>query len=317
MTVPHIAASAKVPATVRRFTRYEVALHAMAGYEAELCEGASRRRSKGLTVTDQDQPDEAFGLFPERALRPPLAIIGGMGPLAGAMAFRRACMRFRDSRTVVLYQACSAPDRSAVILGASGADTPACREMVAHLANSAHLAVSLAGEDYRPVRCILACNSAHYFWRPLEDALRRSALRRVEVQMVSLVESSVEAIQSQSCRNTLVLTTEGAREGRVFSAPFRDAGIAFEEPSPALSRLLMRTIFEGVKSLDSRRAVELGNEFFKNILETGRDYDCVLAGCTEIPHTIDLLKVHGTRRVVSFLSRVKIIDPVEEALCRT
>jgi hypothetical protein len=52
--------------------------------------------------------------------------------------------------------------------------------------------------------------------------------------------------------------------GQVFSAPLRDAGLAFEEPSPTLSRLLMRAIFEGVKALDDRRAVELGNEFLRS-----------------------------------------------------
>jgi aspartate/glutamate racemase len=104
--------------------------------------------------------------------------------------------------------------------------------------------------------------------------------------------------------------------GRVFSAPFRDAGIDFEEPSPALGRLLMRAIFEGVKALDDRRAVELGNQFFETILETGCDYDCVLAGCTELPLTIDLLRLRGSNAVAAFLSSVRIVDPMEEALCR-
>jgi len=314
MTAGATATSPQLRAPVRRFARHEAAIEAMASYEAALCESAARRRSHGLTVTDQDQPEEAFGLFPEGALRPPLAIIGGLGPLAGAMAFRRACERYRDTRTVVLYQACSVPDRSAMILSGSTLDGPACREMASRLADAVRLAVSLAGEDPYLVRCILACNTAHYFWRPLADQLGLSA--RGEVQMVSLVESAVEALHSQAYRKTLLLTTEGARAGRVFSAPFLDAGIGFQEPSPELSRLLMRAIFEGVKSLDSRRAVELGDEFFERILATGRNYDCVLAGCTEIPHTIDLLRLHGSPRTASFLSQVAVVDPLEEALCR-
>jgi hypothetical protein len=46
------------------------------------------------------------------------------------------------------------------------------------------------------------------------------------------------------------------------------------------------------------------------------DFDCILAGCTELPLTIDLLKRRGTPAVAALLSRVKIIDPLEEALCR-
>ncbi len=311
------AASPEVRAPVRRFEQSEAAVRAIEGYEAALCENAARRRLNGFAVTDQDQPEEAFCLFPARPLRPPLAIIGGMGPLAGAMAFRRACSRFLNSRAVVLYQACSMPDRSTVILREGAPDTSPCREMASRLASAVRLAAGLAGQEGQPVRCILACNSAHHFWRLLQDDLRRNAAgQQREVQMISLVESTLEALNSRPGRNALLLTTEGARAGQVFSAPFRDAGVAFEEPSPALNHLLMRTVFEGIKSLDERRAVELGNELFETILRTGRDYDCVLAGCTELPLTFDLLKRRGSRAVVDFLSHVKIIDPLEEALCR-
>jgi aspartate/glutamate racemase len=79
----------------------------------------------------------------------------------------------------------------------------------------------------------------------------------------------------------------------------------------------MRAIFEGMKSLDARRAVELGNEFFEAILGAAGDYDCIVAGCTEIPLTIDLLRVRGSRAVADLLANVKIVDPLEEAIRRT
>ena len=60
--------------------------------------------------------------------------------------------------------------------------------------------------------------------------------------------------------------------------------------------------------------VSLGNEFFETILRSGRDYDCVLAGCTELAPLIDLLRRNGSPGVTAFLSRVTIVDPVEEAL---
>jgi aspartate/glutamate racemase len=132
--------------------------------------------------------------------------------------------------------------------------------------------------------------------------------------MISLVESSVEALRSGSCKRALLLTTEGARAGRVFAMPCRDAGIVYDEPSPTLSQLLMSAIFEGVKSLDERRAVKIGNEFFENVLRSRRNYDCILAGCTELPFLIDLLRLFGKPSVADFLSRVKIVDPLEETL---
>jgi aspartate racemase len=313
MAAPRLAAALadadSVP--VRRFERYDVAIEAMAVYETALGERASLRRSRGLPVTDQDQPEEAFCLVPVKPRRPPLAIVGGMGPLAGASAFRRACARFQNSRTVVLYQACSMPDRSTVILSQGSIHAASCRSLAARLTGAVRWSAGLASPAGDPVRCLLACNSAHYLWRRLEDQLRPDNL-----QMVSLVKSSLEAIRFQSCQRVLLLATEGARVGRVFSTPFHDAGIIFEEPSPTLSRLLMRAIFEGVKSLDRGRALEFGNQFFESILEAGRDCDSILAGCTEIPLLIYFLRTLGSRRVASFLNCVRVIDPLEEALCR-
>jgi aspartate racemase len=300
-----VLAPRQLQVPVRRFQKLETALQALAGYESALRDNARQRRSIGLPVTDQDQPEEALCLVPARSLQPPLALIGGMGPLAGAMAFRRACARFGDSRVLALYQACSMPDRSAIILSDDG---PGARDMALRLADAVRFAADLAGAG--PARCVVACNSAHYFWRRMEAGIPRG------VRMISLVDSSVAALKSRPCRMALLLTTEGARAGQVFSAPFRDAAIAFEEPSSELNRLLMRTILEGVKALNERRAVELGNQFFEAILRTGRGYDCILAGCTELPLTIDLLRLHGSPAVAAFLSRARIVDPLEEALCR-
>ncbi len=310
----HAMAPRVLEAPVRRFRHYRAAVQAMADYQAVLCEGASRRRSSGLTVTDQDQPEEVFCLCPARPEHPPLAIIGGMGPLSGAMAFRQACARFQDSRAVVLYQACSMPDRSTVILGEGRPDTPLCHGMASRLTGAVRLAVELAPPARRPARCIIACNSAHFFWPLVVAGLQQAAARPCEVQMISLVESSLKALKLKSRGRALLLATEGARVGQVFSEPCREAGIAFDEPSPSQSRLLMRAIYEGMKALDERRAVEVGDEYFETVLRSGRAYDCVLAGCTELALMIDLIRLRGSPAVAAFLSRVKVVDPLEEAL---
>jgi aspartate/glutamate racemase len=300
---------------VRRFAHHGAAVRAIEDYETVLFENASRRGANDARVIDQDQPDEMFCLFPARPARPTLIIIGGMGPLAGARAFRQACVRFEDSRAVVLYQACSVPDRSTIILREGRPDTAACQRMAARLAAAVRLAFDVASPSGRPASCIIACNSAHYFWRMVSEDLRQGAAPACTTRMVSLVDASMEALHSQRCARVLILATEGARIGKVFSQPCRDANIVFDEPSSQLSRLLMSAIFEGMKSLDRRRAVALGEEFFAAILRCGRDYDCILAGCTEIPLTIDLLRLAGSSAVSDFLSGVRIVDPVAEALC--
>jgi aspartate/glutamate racemase len=303
-----------VEAPVRRYARWQDAVRGITDYQAALREAAAWRRARGLAVTDQDQPEEAFCLFPAQPDGPPLLIVGGMGPLAGASAFGQACARFRNSRIVVLHQACSVPDRSRIILREGRPDTVACREMAGRLASHVRRAAELVPSSAGPARCLVACNSSHYFWRFLVDELQRTAAEPGEVEMVSLVESSVEALGARSCGRTLLLATEGARVGRVFSAPCRASGIDFDEPSRPLNQLLMRVIYEGVKALDERRAVELGDQFFRAVLRSGQDYECVLAGCTEVPLAVNLLRQRGSAPVRDFLSRVQLLDPLEETL---
>jgi aspartate racemase len=297
-----------------QFEHYGAAVEAMQAYETALFENASLRRANDVPVVDQDQPEEMFCLFPARPVRPPLIIIGGMGPLAGARAFRQASVRFEDSRVVVLYQACSVPDRSTIILREGRPDTLSCHRMASRLADAVRLASAVAPPSDQPARYIIACNSAHYFWRMVSDDLQQRGASSAVPHMVSLVDASMQSLRSQRCARVLILATEGARVGKVFSQPCHDANIAFDEPSSELSSLLMSAIYEGMKSLDEGRAVALGEEFFETILRSGRHYDCILAGCTEVPLTIDLLRREGSPAVSAFLSDVRIVDPIAEAL---
>lgn len=76
----------------------------------------------------------------------------------------------------------------------------------------------------------------------------------------------------------------------------------------------MASIYEGVKSLDEARAVELGTEFFEGVARSQGAFDCVIAGCTELPKLIELLQARSTPTVRAFLSRATILDPLEAAL---
>src|SRR6266702_7822956 len=144
---------------VRRFDGFRQAVDSIAGYALSLQTRAAERRSRGLAVSDQDYPEEAFCLMPPGATRRTLALIGGMGPLAGALAFRRACERFGDSRATVLYQACSVPDRTPVILADRGARlTPADLDVATRLARAIEAAVDLLPQAAERVDCIMACN---------------------------------------------------------------------------------------------------------------------------------------------------------------
>jgi len=309
------AATAVTGPPVRRYGGFRDAVDAIACYAVSLQTQATERRSRGLSVSDQDYSEEAFCLTPPGAARHPLVLIGGMGPLAGALAFRKACERFCDSRTTVLYQACSVPDRTPAILADGGTRfSPISLEMGRHLASAVKEAVGLLPQVPGRVDCVLACNSAHYFWEPLKISLAGSPDLHRRLNLISIVQSSFRALRAAACGRVLLLCTQGARIGGIFSGAAAESGVRFGEPGPELDRLLMRAIYDGVKSLDEDRAVEFGTQFFEGVLRHMGDFDCILAGCTELPAIIELLKGRGTPAVKAFLSRVTVVDPLDAAL---
>jgi aspartate racemase len=292
---------------VQRFGDFRQALPAIARYQEWLHTEAAACRGRGSPAADQYYPEEAFCLSPPAARRDALALVGGMGPLAGALAFQNACEKFENSREIVLYQACSAPNRTTVILADNGSlETAADMDMAARLTGAASKAAGLVSCGTGRVSCIVVCNAAHYFWKWIDWA--------PGIEPVSLVDSSARTLRSMGCRRVLLLTTWGARAGRVYSTRLAEAGVPFEEPSPALEQTLMRAIYGGVKALDDGIALSAGTEFFQGVLRTMGDFDCILAGCTELPYLTELLKQKSSPDVAGFLSGVAILDPVAAAI---
>ena len=80
------------------------------GNDAGRITSAAERRLRGEEVCDQNFPVELFALRPACTALPPLVLLGGMGPLAGAQGLARACSIFGESREILLLQACSILD---------------------------------------------------------------------------------------------------------------------------------------------------------------------------------------------------------------
>jgi aspartate racemase len=261
-------------------------------------------------VTDQDYPEEAFCLVPKRETRPPLVLIGGMGPLAGARAFVQACQKCGHSRRITLYQACSVPDRTPVILASQrNQSNSSDLEMATHLADAIRRAIGLLPQTTEQADCIMVCNSAHYFYEPLVRILAR------RINLISLTGSAIRTVRRRAIdRPVLLLCTEGARVGRIFSHVAAIAGVNLEEPSAEAEGLLMHAIYHGIKSMDDECAIQFGTQFFEAILRENGAYDSLVAGCTELPVLIELLRARSTPDITAFLSHAIIIDPMEAAL---
>ncbi|HEX7676828.1 MAG TPA: hypothetical protein VF713_01805, partial [Thermoanaerobaculia bacterium] len=102
--------------TCSEFVESGAAIEAIHAYIRRLEASAAERRLGGEEVSDQAFPVALFALRPAGTVLAPLVLLGGMGPLAGAKGFARACAVFGESREILLLQACSIPDRTQVIL---------------------------------------------------------------------------------------------------------------------------------------------------------------------------------------------------------
>lgn len=292
------------------FTESGAAIEAMDAYARRLSVTASRRRLRGEDVSDQSLPAELFALRPPRTAVPPLVLLGGMGALAGANGFARACALFGESREIVLLQACWIPDRTRAVLAdarARGGISPEHAAVVDALDAALREAIRHVTAPWRAIDVIALCNTAHAFLPEVFEPMTGGDLR-----LVSLAECVVEALARRS-RPALILSTIGTRASRVFTRRLDEEGVRYVEPSDAIQEELMRAIYAGVKALDWTTASAAGEAVLTRILTTSPDLDCIVAGCTEIPQILELLQRTGSRELRERLSRIEVLDPVELA----
>lgn len=311
---PGAVAQAFAVGACTEFVRSGEAIEAVQSYIRRLSAIAVRRRVSGEEVCDQDFPVEIFALRPARTTGSPLVLLGGMGPLAGAEGFARACSLFGESREIVLLQACSIPDRTQAILADARSATGVSMEhgvLVSMLDAARQAAIDRVITPHRPIDVVMLCNAVHAF--PPAGAARPGNER---VRSISLVDCVVDALRRRPSGPALILGAEGTRLSRIYTRPLAEARIPYVEPSARLQRALMRAIYEGVKAFDWNVAAEHGAAVLEELLWANPDVECIVAGCTEIPKILETLKSTATRELAARLSRMEILDPVELAFRR-
>jgi aspartate racemase len=300
------------------FSDAAAAITAIRTYTNQVRVSAQKQLRLGNRQRDQDSRVETFALRPAHITSRPLVLLGGMGPLAGADGFERACHRFLSSREIVLLQACSIPDRTRAIKRlVRNPSSPVFDLMTNRLGSAVRHAVAQVTSDSDAIDLIVLCNTSHFF---LPKALERCAKHYPDIftriRFVSLVMSTVKAISLRGYKEIMALYTEGTRLCGIYAGAFQAESLSSFEAKDHLKHLepfLMRSIY-GVKYFDEAAILEGGTSLFSGLCKVERKFDCILAGCTEIPLIIHYLKAKGNVTVKSFLRRTQFIDPVAEAL---
>ena len=203
-----------------------------------------------------------------------LGILGGMGPLATAVFYRKVVELTKaqtdaDHIETVIYSNPGIPDRTSFITGQGGEDPyPLIRESAIKLARM--------GADVIAVPCVTSG-----FW---SEELSRD----VEIPVLNGIKETAERLKAQGIKKAGILATEGTLTGGFLTRVFNACGIDVILPDEKDRQITTELIYDSVKA---------GTSCDKNILLTLRDdllaagAETVVAGCTELSCIRDELGV--------------------------
>jgi aspartate/glutamate racemase len=277
---------------------------------------------------DQNFPVELIRLVPPNPKHPPLLIVGGMGPLAGAQAFQDALKKFGDTREIVLLQLCNVPDRTgalnadAKLGGRSEEHDKVVATMKDGLLRAEKHALKTTSQ-FGTAHMVVACNTAHNFAPEAfveyqQERAQNGALKLDS--MIDCVTAELKKSQAGKDSSVVILGTDGTLKTKLYINPLEENGVKCAVPDVDGQKLLMGAIYDGVKAFDTNKTLEYGEALFRRLAETGQITPgqpfVVLAACTEVPEIINVLKTQGSPAIQKLLAQVQVADPMSITLAR-
>jgi len=291
----------------------------MTAEERELKAQSKIRREAGETVKDQDFEIKAIDFDAGKPDQPALLIVGGMGPLAGVQAGEaaaRALLNSREKKNTSLYQLTATPDRTEGIKEKAAGDPAKYDEVIRILEEGILTALKNVESKLgnKEAKIVIICNTAHNYIKDLAKKLPEG------IEIVSIIESATKYLKVETGKspavNVAALYTDGTKAQKLYSGQFKKEGIKFDEPDEESQANLMDAIYKGVKAFDDKKTLEYGEKALEYLVRRD-DITHVLAGCTEIPEVISVVKARtAIPGLKEKLQSLEIVDPVEKALER-
>lgn len=194
------------------------------------------------------------------------AILGGMGTPATTNFLLEMNKHYhpvsdQEYLDYVLFNHASIPDRTNFILGKS-IENP-LKFMLEDLQQ-----IEKLGADF----VVIACNTAHYFYEELQDAVSIPV-----INMPQLVRNELKKYK----KNTPIglFATEGTVKSGLYSKIVEEAGCILVNPDDALQQRINKIIYDNVKG---KSWANLG-EYYSILDEfTKKNVESTILGCTEI-----------------------------------
>ncbi|HIU48636.1 MAG TPA: amino acid racemase [Candidatus Avimonoglobus intestinipullorum] len=168
-------------------------------------------------------------------MRKTLGIIGGMGPLATQVLYKRIIDRTEAScdqehLDMIILSHASIPDRTAAIRAGK------TEELFAMLLKDAKML-----EENGAGVIAVPCNTSHYFWQPLQE--------QMGVPIIHMVRRTVETIREKKpdIQKIGVLATDGTVFTGIYHQECARLGIECVTPGAREQQLVMDIIYKQVK----------------------------------------------------------------------
>lgn len=196
-----------------------------------------------------------------------VGVIGGVGPMATVYYMQRVIEMTKagcdqEHINMLVFNDCDIPDRTAFITEKSP-DNP----------------LPVMVEDAKRLEAagcafvVIPCNTAHYFYDELEQA--------VEIPVVNIVEETIRyakaRVQDLSCVG--IMATTGTIVTGTYQKYAQRAGLSFAVPDEDEQDLLMQIIYDGVKA--GKPVPRADFDRVANHLRA-KGAQCLILGCTEL-----------------------------------
>lgn len=196
-----------------------------------------------------------------------VGVIGGVGPMATVYYMQRVIEMTKagcdqEHINMLVFNDCDIPDRTAFITEKSP-DNP----LPVMVEDAKRL--EAAGCEF----VVIPCNTAHYFYDELEQA--------VEIPVVNIVEETIRyakaRVQDLSCVG--IMATTGTIVTGTYQKYADRAGLSFAVPDEDEQDLLMQIIYDGVKA--GKPVPRADFDRVANHLRA-KGAQCLILGCTEL-----------------------------------
>ena len=196
---------------------------------------------------------------------PVLGILGGLGPMATVYFYemlirhtKAACDQ--DHIDIVINSRATTPDRTSYIIGKSS-ENP----LQIMVEDSKRL------KEYGVTLLAIPCNTAHYFYDMLTDA--------IDIPFLNIMEETAAYLESKGVKKAGVLATEGTVTSKTYHRYLEEHGISCIVPDEENQKLINDIIYNDIKTgkpADIEKFQKAANSLFEKGAEK------IILGCTEL-----------------------------------